>query len=150
MRKIHFSHSLCNLTLNERKVYILPGTQSANRSDRHEPLGPVPSYRLEQMWERCFGILLVIRYHGGEHHRDAKVRQEDDRQGRDDRYRDGSLRILGLLSRRGHAIEADESVKARGRATYDARYAIRHESAGSELAVRLGALGLRFPIVHIS
>lgn len=132
------------------KWMLLPGAESANSTDRHEPLRPDPSYTLKQMWERRVGILIVIRQYCSKHRRDAKVRQEDNRQRHDDGNRNGFLRVLGLFSRGSHTVKTDKSVETFCRTAYNACYTIRSESAGSELAVVLCTRGFRFPVVNVS
>ena len=101
------------------------------------------------MRKRRVGVLIVIRQHGGENRRDAKVGEEDDGEGGDDGYGDAALRALGLLPRSRDAVETDEAVEAGRRARYHARDAVGHEAAAAIWTISLRAAWVKLPVVEV-
>lgn len=96
--------------------------------------------------------LEVVWPHHGEHGGDAEVGEEHDHQGQHDGDGDGALRVLGLLARRCHAVEAHEAVEALGGSRHHPCHSERHEAASASLLlVLLGdTLGGDLPVLHIS
>lgn len=91
--------------------------------------------------------LQIVRPHHCQNGRHTKVRQENDRQRRNDCQRNIPLRIDRFLAGRRHTIETNETVETLGRPSHYAGNSERHESTLSamhsirNLVLRDGPIG---------